>query len=285
MAEETLLSPEEEEETSAAEMAAQSGEPTVPDEGATPPGEVAPPADEFEYEYVKLDGTKERLSPKEMADRLANYNKMQGELGTLQNEKAAWQNKPAPAPAPTPQGEGTQVDLGDLSTVDPDDPEAMLKVARAQAGRIAAMEQQIKSFPDQAKEIADKDRIETELNVVMAKNTHLEKFTPGVDREAIVKVAAALASSKGNYVDLETSVNAYFAMFGGAAKPVEETHAGFVRTLLKSGGEVLPASGGTPIGNVVQRYRQITDEDKRAEFLGTLSDEEQELIDAAEYAR
>ncbi len=286
MAEE-LTTPEENKSVSPEELEAQLGEEESSGGSATPEGAVSTePSIESDYEVPYPDGSKEKIDTAVMSERLINYPSLQkkvgqqaDELGEFRRKEAEWKkaNQPVVTPEESPK-EGSYTDE------EMEDPAVLKKAFGNVMEQNAKLAKQVEELPGIiAKETEEQESIR-EMRRVMGNHPKLKDLKDKDLKEQIVRGASAFGVIKNQeagrtvYADINSAVDGYFALMKGEAEQV--TQQTFVRNLKSPQNEVLPTSGGKPIGDVIKRYTQITDEKERHAFVKTLSDEELELISA-----
>jgi hypothetical protein len=281
------------EEVTAEELTAQFGEKTGTGEGegegveSTTKTEAPTSESEYDFEYTSPDGSVEKLTSSQMAERLANYRKLQSEYGKTKDEVAEYKRRVkeyedrfTPAGTRPTATDGQQ----DLTDADMEDPEILRKVLKQNA----EFSEKLKNLPREIEEKAQERETIQEMQRVMATHPRLKKFKNERLREAIVRNASVFAVARNQevgqivYADLDSAVDGFFTLLQGEQESV--TQQAFVRSLKSPSQEVLPAGGGKAIGDVVKRYAQLKSPEERANFLTKLTDEEVKIIDAAVYA-
>ena len=287
------------------------GTPVVPEEpvtSATPPGAAptvpaeptTPVEPDFDLEFDAGDGSPvQRYSNAQMVERLSNYRKLEAKVGSQANriaelEKTGQVAQPAPVPAKTDVTvpKPTAIDFGNLTDEDFEDGRTMKTVMEKMAAQNQELAKAVAGLPSlidqKADEKADQRETRSEMIRVMNNNSNLKQYEDPIVREAIVKMAAAIAVQRNEtagfemYTDMDTSVNVFFKILKGE-KPAM-TQQGWVKNLKSVGGEVLPVSTGKPAGDLVKRYAALATSDQKAAFLDTLDDAGREAIDEAVYS-
>ncbi len=274
--------PEEQEVLTAEELAAQQLE--TPPKDPTPKGGEVPPEPEYDFEFDPGDGSgARRLTAKDMADRLSNYEKLQTKLGESERVRGEAEKKLAELQAkleakPAPENK------------DDWDEENELKK------KIADLEKKIETMPsefdtkvsEKAQKIAMEMSTEQEISHIASSHERIKKIDdPEIQRDVIMKAAAfGMRENKrlGRivYPTTESAIDAYFLMLQGETPKIGQ--AAFVRNLKSPEDKTLSASGGKPAGDVVKRYAQLTDQKQRVEFMSSLKDEERDVVLNAIYA-
>lgn len=265
--------------------------------GATPPegvpAEAAAAEPEYDFEYDPQDGTGvQRLTARQMADMLGNYNKLQSVVGRQNNELAEFRKggpqlqTPQPPTKPLPSNTDGTVDL---NTLDLDDSDSLRGALVSLARQNQALQNDIKAMPEKISQQQSDSAAEKEMLSVMSSNKNIADLDDYA-KEAAVKLAVAVAKVRNEKAgrpvvsDMSSAVDMLMAQFKGETTP-PVTQQGFVRNLRAPGGDVLPVSQTQSIGGLVQRYDQCTTPDEKAEFLESLDNAGRTALDAAIYAR
>lgn len=283
-----------------------------PEEGATSEGEAqesptpepeaaaeesTPEGDEFLYEFDPGDGSGvQQLTASEMAQKLANYRKLESTVGRQANELAEYRKKGGDQPAPQPQQVQQQaqpqqqsaVNMEDLNNLDWEDPD----VVREMMGKVLTQNQALQRKLDNIDETIDAKASEREtqreLMSVASNNKNLSHMQDIEARKTACQLAAQWAITRNQqagttvYPDLESAVNGYYALLRGEKEPGTSEKA-LIRRLRQPGTPAAP-TGGKPSGDVVQRYKALKTNQERAEFLSKLSDEEEAYVTQQIYA-
>ena len=290
MADEQITDLEEEKVVSSAELAETFGEEPSAGESATPESGDVQPEPDYDFEYTTSEGSVEKLTTSQMAERLANYKKLQSKLGLQGDEIGEYKRRIAEfEKAKTTSGASPQqIATPDYSDEDMEDPSIVKKILQDVLAQNANLAKQVESLPTIIEQKTEERETIREMQRVMASHPRLKNFKDERLKEAIVRNASVFGVAKNKetgqviYNDLDSAVDGFFTLMRGGVEPV--TQQAFVRNLKSPQNEVLPAGGGRPIGDVVKRYGQLKSPDERANFLSTLSDEEVKLIDSAVYA-
>lgn len=274
-------------------------------EGATPSGDAgqtgatpqegaagAEGQEDFEFEYKGR-----RFSPEKMGEILDNYDNLQTEYGRKSNELAELKRQREAGQQPTGRQEGTPAKPAKpapeiekmINEADLEDPEELRRVFSAVLTENAHLKRTIQEVPKTMEATLEEREAQAEMRHVMSSNPNMKPFEgDSTMQEAICRVSAALGVARNRnagktlYPDLNSSVNAFFATMKGEQAPMKQ--AQFIKILKRGeGGPALPASGGKPIGDVVQRYKALKTQDERVKFMEKLTDEEQKIIDNAVY--
>ena len=241
------------------------------------------------FEFDAGDGNIERMTSKELADRLANYRKLQSQIGKLHNERAELSKKleelESKQKVEPEEKIDTEIDIDDY-----DDPDVIRKVLAKIETRTKELDEKLSKIPDIVSNIAEKKAEERaalqEYNKTLATHPKLKGMSEEVKKataNAAIEFGMMVNQKTGKdvYPDLASAIDGYLAAMAGEQKPVV-TMQGFVKSL-KVSGEQLSSTGTKSTDDVVKRYAKLETDEERAEFLSKLSDEEVKLIDNAVY--